>query len=1101
MNTRTGSWLVIFFLICSIFGSFSYSIDTDNNVVKADSVVWENEYGRLEVEPATSYNLIRQRQWYNMTWYYPDNTIDIAFGFDNSLSYGKVFYWNGASYVPVGVDHVEYNNRHFYVIDNINVVQDETKHGYWEYDTPPMSDGKWDMYAKLSSDSWSTAFSSGRIIHLDPWWNSSWQRRKDIYIDRNQVPASLVDFPVYVFLNSSDDMVDDVQNDGGDIVFVNSANDTILEHEIESFSTALTINARIWVKIPFVKGSEYSENTHINMYYKNPSCDNQWNPSGVWDANYLGVYHMNQTSGVCWDSTSNGNHGTYNGNLPNRVSGMVAYGQSFDGTGDYITLPNGVKTYLDGTWEYFVNCDNTVTSEAVMDDYKDSNNFIRMSIRRDLNPDRTDYRFKRSTDIWNSGNESQITAGSWFGQAQHWADNDEACLWINGDNRVIDSSVNTDTITGSTVYIGVLDGGSYDLNGDLDEIRISNIKRNDSWMAASYNTIANESTFVSFGSEFTVGDIVYPITDFVATTQSLTNISLSWTRSSTGNYTYVEYNTAESWARGDGTLIYNGTGSGHDEFNLTARTQYYFRAWAFNESLHNFSDVTSVSNDTGPLNPTSIVDTIDGSTLNFTWVKGVRSDNTIIMRKLNSYPSYVGDGTEIYNGSATGFDDTGFTTDSFYTFFAHSVGKNLSSVAQQVQWGALRIQVYDENTSDSIFNYTVLVSNQTGTETFEMYSDGSQSINIDIGDLPTGEDVIIKINATVYVNDSITHEYEDRVYYMDISPNTFYNLTAYLPKIVDSYLYRLTVVGPKDEYNADPPIEDANVDIKHYINSSFGWESVGIYLTDGDGNIYVHLIPGELYKVTCSATDYLTDISDYIPSDSVFEQSFRLNPVTASDSELVYDDFWEHITIDIDMISAGRFVNDTYQFGNITIEFADSNSSIIDTQIRLYEMHGANVSLLYTWDNTSVSFNVVASSINTTRMHYISLHFNTSASYFDIEPVIIMIPNVDRPFLLDPFDLDDRIDDIIGPFVIGDEEVPWSVIIGLIIPLIILVSLGPLHTGMGIIGSGLGMIFSQIFLNSVVVGGFNWGIAGIGVFIVVIGILYMMTKGQGDDYL
>jgi hypothetical protein len=47
-----------------------------------------------------------------------------------------------------------------------------------------------------------------------------------------------------------------------------------------------------WVEVRSLSGST---NTDIYIYYGNTSLaegENQWNPAGVWDSNYVGVWHL-----------------------------------------------------------------------------------------------------------------------------------------------------------------------------------------------------------------------------------------------------------------------------------------------------------------------------------------------------------------------------------------------------------------------------------------------------------------------------------------------------------------------------------------------------------------------------------------------------------------------------------------------------------------------------------------------------------------------------------------------------------------------------------------------------------------------------------------
>jgi len=49
--------------------------------------------------------------------------------------------------------------------------------------------------------------------------------------------------------------------------------------------------------------------------------------------------------------------------------------------------------------------------------------------------------------------------------------------------------------------------------------------------------------------------------DFTATAISSSRIDLAWTKNSSADTTYIERNIVVSWNRGEGTLIYNNTGT------------------------------------------------------------------------------------------------------------------------------------------------------------------------------------------------------------------------------------------------------------------------------------------------------------------------------------------------------------------------------------------------------------------------------------------------------------------------------------------------------------------------------------------------------------
>ena len=167
--------LLIFFMLISVIP------------ITTNSEEYENEYGKICVYPTISTNIVRQVQFWNYTWYYPDNFGTVAFAFDDPLTYGAVYHWDGDQYNEVEHTITEYNGKTFYIFDHVPLLQDTLVEGYWEYDIKANTSGKWDMYIKLESDTWQYAFNNDRIIHLDPFWNSSWSHFVNVDVDNAQV--------------------------------------------------------------------------------------------------------------------------------------------------------------------------------------------------------------------------------------------------------------------------------------------------------------------------------------------------------------------------------------------------------------------------------------------------------------------------------------------------------------------------------------------------------------------------------------------------------------------------------------------------------------------------------------------------------------------------------------------------------------------------------------------------------------------------------------------------------------------------------------------------------------------------------------------------
>ena len=76
----------------------------------------------------------------------------------------------------------------------------------------------------------------------------------------------------------------------------------MLDHEIELYDTT---NDKLvaWVRIPTL---DYNDDTVIYLHYGNPNVTvSTENPAGVWDDNFVGVYHLSHTSGDAVDSIGN----------------------------------------------------------------------------------------------------------------------------------------------------------------------------------------------------------------------------------------------------------------------------------------------------------------------------------------------------------------------------------------------------------------------------------------------------------------------------------------------------------------------------------------------------------------------------------------------------------------------------------------------------------------------------------------------------------------------------------------------------------------------------------------------------------------------------
>jgi biopolymer transport protein ExbB len=336
-----------------------------------------------------------------------------------------------------------------------------------------------------------------------PWFNSSYLWKQQITINHSQVSggASLTNFPV--LLSFTDVNLKTVANggkvqnsNGYDIIFTDSTETTQLYHEIETY-TASTGAIVFWVKIPTLS---YTADTTIYMYFDNASISTfQSTATSVWDSNYGGVWHLadNATNTTVKDSTSNANNGTAAANTSTKhVTGEIGGALSFNGTSDKVALgstgiPTGNSSYTLSAW-FKPNADGVYgiigwgtwgTTNAV-------------------NAFRTDTGPPSLLNYW-WGNDLEPASTASLANAWHYGvakfDGTTRAVWLDGVQVATDTPGGAHNATASDINIGRTNSTEW-FNGNLDEIRVSNVARSDGWIVTTYNNQSTPGSFLTVGS-------------------------------------------------------------------------------------------------------------------------------------------------------------------------------------------------------------------------------------------------------------------------------------------------------------------------------------------------------------------------------------------------------------------------------------------------------------------------------------------------------------------------------------------------------------------------------------------------------------------------
>lgn len=340
----------------------------------------------------------------------------------------------------------------------------------------------------------------------DDWYNGSWQYRKKITIDEDEVDDDLTNFPVLVSLVSDADLATNAQDDFDDILFADTSR-TKLDHEIEEFDES-TGKLIVWVRVPSLSSST---DTEIYLYYGNGSCSNQEDTEGVWDDDYKMVQHLQETSGTRSDSTANNIDGTPNG-MSHNANGKINGADNFDGNRDYILMDGtsdfDLQSMTISCWTYSSNYDANMFMFE-----KTTNGRVNTQYSFFFNGggSHSQIYFRTyglsSRDLRVTDHASGPVDNQWnYIVATYDSSSDIKKIYVNNAEIAsvgnVTGTINTNP--NGTAWIGTYGGGvGYPFNGVIDEVHISSTARSAEWISTSYNNQNTPSDFYALAAEET----------------------------------------------------------------------------------------------------------------------------------------------------------------------------------------------------------------------------------------------------------------------------------------------------------------------------------------------------------------------------------------------------------------------------------------------------------------------------------------------------------------------------------------------------------------------------------------------------------------------
>jgi hypothetical protein len=333
-------------------------------------------------------------------------------------------------------------------------------------------------------------------------FEEGWFYQKQITINHNMVEADLTNFPVLIHITDTD-LKDKAQSDGDDILFMDQTGyANKLSHEIELFNDS-SGELICWVNIGSLSSSQ---DTTFYMYYGNPSCNNQEEIIDTWDSNYVLVQHLDESSGVHYDSSDYGNHGNcINGTVQN-LEGYIDGADGFDGINDWIncgdddsfnlteemTLQAWVYKTGEGTGKYLGIVGRALDTS--------SPKYNRYQLRYKPEDKVVHFFLGNDTEYTILCSDNDLNLEEWTHLVTTW-DGSNMYMYVNGVKQSGVATFNGTPITNSSILeIGRYSTINY-FEGGIDEVRVSNIYREPSWIVTEYNNQNDPSSFITVGTE------------------------------------------------------------------------------------------------------------------------------------------------------------------------------------------------------------------------------------------------------------------------------------------------------------------------------------------------------------------------------------------------------------------------------------------------------------------------------------------------------------------------------------------------------------------------------------------------------------------------
>ena len=342
-------------------------------------------------------------------------------------------------------------------------------------------------------------------------WPNGFAYRRTITVNHSKVAADQSHFPMVIAMTSSDLAT---RTNGG-LLTSNLGYDLIATADAQGLQrlnferlswSAQTGSILLIVNAPTLSSST---DTMLYLFYGNASITSDpQNKAGVWDSNYIGVYHLAESAAntTLVDSTSFAHTGASAANTAAKsVTGPIAGGTtgsalSFNGYSDYADLGTSSDwdvTTGDATWEIWLKPSalDTYHQWLARGSYGSDGYYFQWTNQAVVAGGMNFFNGSNGNQLASAANA--VAAGAWThavfvksGNIGSWYENGE-----------LSSTVAVGNISSSAkhLWLGRPDGNDANANVAMSEFRYSNVARSATWIATGYTNANNPAAFYAVG--------------------------------------------------------------------------------------------------------------------------------------------------------------------------------------------------------------------------------------------------------------------------------------------------------------------------------------------------------------------------------------------------------------------------------------------------------------------------------------------------------------------------------------------------------------------------------------------------------------------------